>query len=112
MTINVSKCCFGVKPLPHKVEVIKNFKKPAVAKDLKKFIAMINFYILTPQMVLQKLIVGNRKNDTTPIDWNPEAEEAFQQCKGELANATLLAFLHPSAELSICVDASTKPAME
>ena len=57
-------------------------------------------------MKLQQLIRGNKKNDRTPLKWNLDTEDAFQNCKDELAEATLLA--HPAAdvELAIYVDAS------
>lgn len=89
LTINVSKCEFGKEkirflghmitpngsePLPEKVDAIKNFQLPKVACELKRFLAMINFYrrfipkAVVNQMVLQSLINGNRKNDQTLIN--------------------------------------------
>jgi len=111
LVINVSKCHFGkkssiflghtinadgLKPPEHKVEVIRNFAQPEVAKHLKKFLGMINFYrpfiphAAENQSILQKLIIGNKKNDNRIIKWTPEAVIAFNNCKNELANATLL----------------------
>lgn len=57
----------GIRPLPEKVAAIKEFPKPKVAQELKRFIAMINFYrkflphAIAYQTQLQELIVGNKK---------------------------------------------------
>lgn len=127
LTINVSKCEFaveqikflghlitpkGIHPLPDKVKAIKEYAKPKLAKELKKFLAMINFYrkflpnAVNNQMKLQAMIKGNIKNDKTVLAWSTETEEAFERCKDELANAALLAFPVQNAELSLHVDAS------
>ena len=127
LSINLGKCEFGkteirflghlvnaegIRPLPEKVEVIKQFPKPKVAQELKRFIAMVNFYrkflphAITYQIQLQKLVTGNKKNDRSPLTWTQPAEEAFERCKYELANATLLAHPDAEAQLALYVDAS------
>lgn len=88
LRINVSKCVFaqteitflghhvtsqGISPLPEKVDAIMNFKKPTVTHELKRFLAMLNFYRrMLPsaafiQGKLQKLMKGNKKKDTTVL---------------------------------------------
>lgn len=127
IVINVSKCEFGknnidflghrvdergITPLPNRIRAIAEFQRPTIAKDLRRFIATINFYrrflphAVNNQTKLQRLIVGNKKNDTTPLVWNEESNEAFEKCKQELADAVLLA--HPAADapLVLQVDAS------
>lgn len=127
LCINTEKCQFGkteikflghmvtpngIKPTPEKVEAIRQFPQPTVAKQLKRFLAMLNFYrrflpkAVESQQVLQSLIVGNRKNDNTVIEWTEPAEQAFESCKKQLANATLLAHPKPNAELALFTDAS------
>lgn len=126
LTINPSKCIFGqreiqflghhinaegIRPLNNKVKVIQEFKKPQVVKELKRFLAMLNFYrsflpqAVNNQMILQALIDGNRRNDTTPIHWTPEADAAFDWCKTDLAEATLLAHPAVNAPISLSADA-------
>lgn len=89
----------GIKPIPERIQVIRDYKKPLIAKDLKNFLGTINFYrrfiphAVNNQMILQSLINGNKKNDKTPIKWTEETSIAFQKCKEDLCNATLLAFL-------------------
>lgn len=103
-----------MQPTPEKVEAVKKFSLPTVAHQLKRFIATINFYrrfipnAVNNQMILQKLIIGNKRNDKTPIEWTEVAKVAFQKCKDDLCNATMLAFPAKDAELSIWVDASNE----
>lgn len=127
MSVNPAKCILGkeetkylghlitpngLSPLPEKVEAIKLYKKPMIAKDLRRFIAMINFYrrfipnAVETQMVLQSLIIGNVKNDKRPVNWTPEAEIAFEKFKDKLASATLLAYPIENAKIVLAVDAS------
>lgn len=94
------------------MEAIRHFKKPLIAKDLKKFLGMINFYrpfiprAADNQHILQTLIQGNKKNDKTAILWSTEADYAFDACKNELANATLLNYMAPNSQVTLTTDAS------
>ena len=127
LCINLAKCEFakselqflgylvtslGLKPLPEKVNVINNYELPGVAKELKRFLAMVNFYrrfipkAVNNQIHLQKLIKGNEKNDNTKIEWDAETINFFNLCKADLAENTLLAYQARDAELSLCVYAS------
>lgn len=127
ITINVSKCTFGktcvkflkhqvtskgIEPPPEKVEAIRLFERPSVAKELRRFLNCINFYrrfipnAVRTQSFLQRLIKGNKRNDNTKIDWNDESINAFEKCKLELINATLLAHPVRNAPLLLLVDAS------
>lgn len=127
LTINVSKCVFGkptvqflghqishegIAPLATKVEAIRHYQRPAIAKELRRFLNMINFYrrfiphAVENQTILQKLIKGNKKNDNTTLEWNEDAVSAFEKCKEELINSTLLAHVATNAPLALLVDAS------
>ena len=98
----------GVAPLPSKVEGIRKFPKPTTVKKLQEFLGMVTFYhrflprianILAP---LNELLKGKPKQ----LEWTMEAEEAFNNAKKTLANATLLAYPSPSATLHLYTDAS------
>lgn len=127
LSINVSKCQFGqtsirflghivdatgIHPTPEKVAAIEQFKEPKTARELKRFIAMVNFYrrfiphAINSQMRLQALIIGNKKNDNTDIIWTPEAREHFETCKRQLSTVAALAHPAAHAQLSLSVDAS------
>ncbi|XP_053947695.1 uncharacterized protein LOC128856420 [Anastrepha ludens] len=127
LTINLNKCKFaqkqisflghivtaeGIKPMPEKVKAISNFPLPKIAKELRRFLAMINFYrrflpnAVDHQIPLVKLIPGNRKNDKTIIKWTDDSVIHFNECKKQLANATLLVHPAPNAQISLSTDAS------
>lgn len=127
LAINVAKCEFGrealdflghsvsaegIRPLPDRVEAIQNFKLPSTVKELKSFLAMINFYrrfvpkAIEAQIPLLAMTPGNKRNDRTPLTWSDETRAAFERCKQQLAQATLLSHPAKSAELSLWVDAS------
>lgn len=127
LTINVAKCEFGkteiqflghhvsargLLPLKDKVLAIQEFPVPKVVKELKSFLATLNFYrkflpkTMETQKILIEMIPGNKKNDRSQLKWSEQSITAFNQCKAELANATLLAHPAKNAELSLYVDAS------
>lgn len=122
VVINLSKCHFGqrkikflghmvnkdgISPLADKVEAITDFPKPSNVKEVRRFLAMMNFYrrfiphAAETQLPLLEYQKGNKKNDKSPIVWNSEAELAFNKCKTDLANAVLL--VHPVDGKPICV---------
>lgn len=124
--INIDKCIFGKsevsflgytvnthgsKPPDERIEVIKNAQRPITIKQLRRFLGMINFYrrfipkIAEIQAPLNKFLTGSKK-DNRKIEWNSEAECAFEKSKEALANATLLAHPAQNMPLSIMVDAS------
>ncbi|GFR32454.1 retrovirus-related Pol polyprotein from transposon opus [Trichonephila clavata] len=127
MVLNASKCVLGetsvkflghlvtsegISPLPEKVMAITYFPKPETVKELRRFLAIFNFYrrfiphAARTQAVLNNYLKGAKKNDRTPILWAEESAVAFEKCKKDPAEATVL--YHPSADasLAIVVDAS------
>lgn len=122
LQINLDKCVFGqseieflghlftptgIKPLPDRVQKLVDLPLPKTVKDLRGFLASVNFYrrsiphAAETHNILQSLISGNKKNDKSPITWSTESEQAFVKCKTELANATLL--FHPRSNADLCL---------
>lgn len=127
LTINIDKSVFGVaeleflgylvtkeglRPLPSRVQVIQAYKRPSTVKDLRRFLGMINFYrrflpgAAKSQAILHSIYNANVKNDNSDITWTEERTQAFENCKKELADATLLSYPCENAPTSVCVDAS------
>lgn len=128
--INASKCQFGassldflshritpegILPSPEKIQAVKDLPSPSSIKQIQKFIGMVNYYhrfipnlalLLTPLhnhlTMLQKL-----PKSTKNFSWTAECEEAFNEVKNALANATMLAHPNHNAEYAIKTDASS-----
>ncbi|GBN61404.1 Retrovirus-related Pol polyprotein from transposon opus [Araneus ventricosus] len=102
----------GSKPLPEKVNVILNYRLPETIHELRTFLGLINFYrryikyAAKNQAVLHEYLKGTKKKDKSKIPWTKEAKEKFEQCKKDLANATLLSFPNPDSPLFLFNDAS------
>lgn len=127
ITINLEKCKFnaasveflgyqvstaGVKPLESKVQAIVDYPKPQNVSQLRKFLGMVNFYRKhLPNAIdylesLNKYIHKAKKNDKTVIQWTPDAEQAFLQCKNSLSNAVTLTFPVNNVPYALFADAS------
>lgn len=124
--INVSKCQFGVaevtflgyhisqngtKPLEGKVEAIRNYPVPKTAKQLRRFLGMVNFYrrfiprAAQIQAPLNALLTGSVKA-SQPVDMCGDSLTAFEECKASLCNAAMLAHPDSNSKLSLVTDAS------
>lgn len=131
LRINAVKCVFGqqsvkylkhtidaegIRPTEEKVEAILNIPRPTVVKDLRRFVNMVNYYrrfiphAADRQGPLQRVMPGNKKNDTSVIQWDEESIRAFDQCKSDIASITYLAHPPPQAELQLVTDASDTAA--
>lgn len=126
MVINSAKCVFGAqevnflgytisekgtKPLPEKVQAIRDYPTPKNIRELRRFLGMINFYrrfmpeaarIQTP---LNALLIGAVKG-STPINLTGDTLKALEQCKESLLKATLLAHPDCLAKMGLVTDAS------
>lgn len=127
LVVNLKKCVFGateieflgflisqngVSPLPEKVKVIRDYPKPSTVKELRSFLAILNFYhrflkgAAGKQACLHALVKNKKKNDKTLIDWTEELSSAYDLCKQSIVDATSLAFPAPNVPLVLTVDAS------
>lgn len=127
LVINLDKCKFGLPavdflghtissdgmcPIKEKVRTIAEFPLPKTAKGLRRFLGMLNYYrrflknTISTQIKLFDFTAGYKKNDKRVLTWTPELTAAFEECKKQLATATLLAHADPKAEIAIMVDAS------
>ena len=100
----------GIRPLPEKVRIIREFPQPQTQRELRQFLGLINFYhrfipgcagILHP---LHTLLSSSTKNAT--LEWTPDSVSSFVNIKDALADASLLCHPHLNADTCIIVDAS------
>ena len=129
LKINLLKCQFikesidflghrvtqnGIAPLPEKVAAVENFPLPKTFRNLRNFIGLVNYYhrflkdaakILAP---LNNFLKGYKKSFRNKlVPWSKDTIDAFEAAKKALANAALLSFPVPDAELALFTDAST-----
>lgn len=125
--INTSKCVLGVseltflgyhvsphgiRPIEEKVKAIQDFPTPKTAKELRRFLGMLNFYrkfvpdAAAIQGPLNTALSGPNIKGNTPIDMTPELQHAFKECKFSLSRATLLSHPDTQLELALFTDAS------
>ena len=98
----------GVRPLPDKVQAVRDFPTPSTKRKLREFLGLVNFYhrfIPRCAHILQPLnsLLSSRGKD---IRWTPQATTSFHHIKEALAEVTLLFLPLPDAPLSIMTDAS------
>ena len=129
LTLRLSKCTFfknsvkflghiisseGLKPQPEKVDAINAITLPKTVKELQSFLGMTNYYrkfirnyadIATP---LSKLTGGKIKEQKSRrnIQWNKEAEEAFEKLKAYLSEKITLKFPDFAKPFYLTTDAS------
>ena len=98
----------GIRPTTDKVVAIQNMTVPKSQTELKRFLGMVNYYHrFVPNMatVLQPL---NEKLNakTKTLEWDEEADNAFETAKSALRDATMLVHPKLDTETNIVVDAS------
>ena len=125
LVINRGKCVFGaseldflghrvssagVRPLAEKVRAVKQYRAPQTVKSLQRFLGMLNFYrrflpgiaaVLRP---LTDALAGAPKK----LVWTAAMTSAFEEAKGCLSRATLLAHPRSDVELKLRTDASER----
>nr|VZI21898.1 unnamed protein product [Spirometra erinaceieuropaei] len=124
VVINPSKCVLGVpslefrdhqvdakglRPLPSKVEAVRNFPPPTSKRQLQRFLRMVNFYrrFLPKCADLMLPLTKMLSRPKGPLELTGEALTAFERIKNSLANDTLLTHPPPEVQLSLMVDVST-----
>ncbi|BHF84718.1 hypothetical protein SprV_0902786900 [Sparganum proliferum] len=96
-------------PLPSNVETVRNFPPPTSKRQLQRFLGMVNFYRrFQPNCAGLMLPLTNMLSGPKgPLELTGEALTAFERIKNSLADATLLTYPAPEAQLSLMVDAPT-----
>ena len=124
--LNHTKCVFGMtclkylgfhvssegwKPLPDRVESIKNFPVPTNQKSVKRFIgccSFLSYCIPGLQYNLQPLhdISGKKSK----FEWGKDQDECFNRIKNLICNSVLMAYpdSDPRRTLFLTTDASDK----
>ena len=104
----------GIKPLAKKVDAIMSFPRPDKAKQLARYLGMLNYYRATlpiiggrtPAEVLQPLYTAATTKNPKNFKWTRELGEAFQESKQLLVKAASLNLPDPNAPVALTTDAS------
>ncbi len=124
LVLNMDKCQFGVQqveflghsitagsatPLFKHVQAVKDFQRPVDAKQLQRFLGLVNFYrrfIPGAAGILKPLSDALRGVTRAALHWTPAMEAAFEAAKAAVCSATQLDHPDPDAEINLVVDAS------
>jgi len=96
----------------HKIKAITDFPRSNTIIQLRRFLAMLNYYCRhlkradTIQAPLNELLKDSKKNDKKPVSWITETINAFINCKKELTQAILLTHPIEGTSLLLSTDAS------
>nr|VZI18559.1 unnamed protein product [Spirometra erinaceieuropaei] len=97
----------GIRPLPSKVVVIRDFSLSTSKRQLKRFLGMVNVYhrylpnCAHTILPLTSLLSGSKHT----FELTPAALTLVEQVKALLADANLLTHFHADALISLMVDA-------
>ena len=81
----------GVKVDPRKIKTIKEWKIPTSIKHLRGFLGLTRYYhkfVKNYERIAEPLTTLLKKD---AFSWNPEATKAFEQLKGAMCQALVLA---------------------
>lgn len=124
LTLNVSKCRFAQQEVkflghivgsgrhgtdPEKVRAIKEIPAPETKRQLRSFLGLANYYRdYVPQYSKVVLPLTNLTGRRIPqkLPWNTEAQEAFDQVKDCVVQASALQAPDPGKEFILATDAS------
>lgn len=100
----------GTRPLPERITALQNYPLPKTARELRRFLGMVNFYrrflksAAAYQAPLHDALSGLKGNQ--PVVWTAELEQAFVDSKNALSETTLLSHPDSQAPLGLFTDAS------
>lgn len=125
LTLNREKCDFGreavdflgwtvtaagISPPKCKVDSIVNYSKPKTASELRRFIALVNYYRRSIKRCSELVaplwsIIGSETKDAE-LTWTTEAAKAFQKVKDATTAAIQVRHPVPGVPLQLVTDAS------
>ena len=96
----------GIKPLPEKLENIKEIPPPTTPKEVKQFLGLIGYYRkFVPRFadVARPLINLTRLDQ--PFEWSDKCQTSFELLKEALIKQPILRFPDPNKPYTLYTDA-------
>ena len=97
----------GIKPLPKKLESIKEMPPPTTPKEVKQFLGLIGYYRkFVPRFADVARPLTNLTRLDQPFEWSDKCQASFELLKEALIKEPILRFLDPNKPYTLYTDAS------
>ena len=81
----------GIKPVPEKIEAIRNFSRPRNLKELRGFLGLINFYTKFSKKHAAKIVpILELLKKGVKLSWNNDLERVFNEIEFLFSSSILL----------------------
>ena len=97
----------GIKPLPEKLESIKEMPPPTTPKKVKQFLGLIGYYRkFVPRFTNVARHLTHLIRLDQPFEWSDKCQVSFELLKEALIKEPILRFLDPNKPYTLYTDAS------
>ena len=99
----------GIRPLPQRLESIRDFIRPVTVTNLRSFLGVINYchrFIPHISSILAPLSAISRGPKRSKVIWDKATSAAFENAKKALLGVQTLAFPKAGLHLTLTTDAS------
>ena len=97
----------GIKPLPEKLESIKEMPPPTTPKEVKQFLGLIGYYRkFVPRFTDVARPLTNLTRLDQPFEWSDKCQASFELLKEALIKEPILRFPDPNKPYTLYTDAS------
>ena len=97
----------GIKPLPEKLESVKNMPAPTTPKEIKQFLGLVGYYRkFIPRFAdIAKPMTNLTKQDVS-FEWTLQCQASFEMLKDALITSPILKYPDPNKPYTLFTDAS------
>ena len=97
----------GIKPLPEKLDNIKEMPPPTTPKEVKQFLGLIGYYRkFVPRFANVAQPLTNLTRLDQPFEWSDKCQTSFELLKEALIKEPILRFPDPNKPYTLYTDAS------
>ena len=97
----------GIKPLPEKLDSIKEMPPPTTPKEVKQFLGLIGYYRkFVPRFANVARPLTNLTRLDQPFEWSDKCQASFELLKKALIKEPILRFPDPNKPYTLYTDAS------